>query len=245
MWCSHIRVPFKKLLKYNPRFFSKNKYIYMTKREYKDGEFRPGEHTSYIYCTVYDLLVFILNNTEKCANNHLNECIARIEQRRVVYVRSILLKRKIKKGLSSNEIDKLYGVYLSYKKSYEGHYPRWPEFNERMAYRILNSIKAIQQAWWSYKLGPETRAQRAWNIVINDDIPDRKKFLGILRKEQMVKNPETQEEYTIACDKFYVNFRKYYSEYIGIINLAKYTPPYKEYVYFSTGEWIEAKKHQL
>src|SRR2546429_1342994 len=128
MWCSRIRILFKKLLEYNPRFFSKNEYIHMTEREYKDEEFRPEEYTSHIYCTVCNLLVFILNNTEKCANNHLNECIARIKQRCVIYVRSILLKRKIKKGLSSNEIDKLYGVYLSYKKSYEGHYSRWPEF---------------------------------------------------------------------------------------------------------------------
>src|SRR4051812_34886057 len=99
MWCSRICVPFKKLFEYNPRFFSKNEYIHMTEREYKDEEFRPGEHTSHIYCTVCDLLVFILNITEKCANNHLNECIGRIEQRRVIYVRFILLKRKLKKNL--------------------------------------------------------------------------------------------------------------------------------------------------
>ncbi|CAG8777626.1 16793_t:CDS:1, partial [Funneliformis caledonium] len=40
----------------------------------------------------------------KCANKHLSECISKIELRRIVYVRSILLKRKIKKGLSPNEI---------------------------------------------------------------------------------------------------------------------------------------------
>ena len=49
-------------------------------------------------------------------------------------------------------------------------------------------------------------------MVRNDDTPDRKKYLGILRKEQMVKNPETQEEYTIACDKFYALFKKHYSQ---------------------------------
>ena len=78
MWYSHIRILFKKLLEYNPRFFSKNKYIHMTEREYKVEEFRPRECTSHIYCTVCNLLVFILN-IEKCANNHLNECIARIK----------------------------------------------------------------------------------------------------------------------------------------------------------------------
>jgi hypothetical protein len=248
MWCSRIRVPFKKLLEYNPRFFSKNEYIHMTEREYEDGEFRPGGHASHIYCTVCDSLVFILDNTEECANKHLNECIAKIELRRIVYVRSILLKRKIKKGLSPDEIGKLYGVYLSHKKSYEGTASNTPEgqkFRVSMAYRVLNSAKAIQQAWWSYKLGPETRAQRVWNMVRNDDTPDRKKYLGMIRENQKVVNPETQEEYAIACDEFYVYFRKYYSKYIGIINPAKFTPSYEEYVYCSPGNWIEAKKHQL
>src|SRR5581483_1555677 len=113
MWCSRIRIPFKKLLEYNPRFFSKNEYIHMTEREYKGGVFRPWVRSFHIYCTVCDSLVFILDNTKECANKHLNECIAKIELRRIVYVRSILLKRKIKKRLSPNEIGKVYGVYLS------------------------------------------------------------------------------------------------------------------------------------
>ncbi|CAG8648060.1 5876_t:CDS:1, partial [Funneliformis mosseae] len=50
---------------------------------------------------------------------------------------------------------------------------------------------------------------------------------------QMVKNPETQEKYAIACDEFYALFKKHYSQYIGIINLAKCTPPYEKYVYYS------------
>src|SRR3954471_22048352 len=245
MWCSCIRVSFKKLLKYNLRFFSKNEYIHMTEREYKDGKFRPGERTSHIYCTACDSLVFIFENTEKCADKHLNACIAKIEQRRVIYVRFILLERKIKKGLSSDEINRLYGVYLSYRKSYEGNYRDWPEFIVRMAYRALNSARVIQQAWWNYKLGPETRAQRAWNMVRNDGTPDRKKYLGMISKRQMVKNPKTQEEYAIACDEFYASFKKHYSQYIGIIDPAKCTPPYEEYVYCSPSRWIEAKKYQL
>src|SRR5947207_1508859 len=71
IWCSCICISFKKFLKYNPRFFSKNEYIHMTKREYKDEKFRPDKRTSHIYCTVCNLLVFILNITEKCANIHL------------------------------------------------------------------------------------------------------------------------------------------------------------------------------
>ena len=79
----------------------------------------------------------------------------------------------------------------------------------------------------------------------NDDTSDRKKYLSILRKEQMVKNSETQEEYAIACDEFYALFKKYYSQYIRIINPVKCTSPYGEYVYCSPSRWIEAKKYQL
>ena len=74
----------------------------------------------------------------------------------------------------------------------------------------------IQRAYRNYKKRPESLAKRVWKVVRNDGTPDRKKFLGILRKGQMVINPETQEEYVIACEEFYADFRKYYSKYIGI-----------------------------
>ena len=79
----------------------------------------------------------------------------------------------------------------------------------------------------------------------NDGIPNRKKFLGILRKGQMVINPKTQEEYVIACEEFYTLFRESYSKYIGIINPIKFTLPYEEYIYCSSNRWIEVKKYQL
>src|SRR5256885_11664936 len=120
MWYSRIRVPFRKLIEYNPTFFSKNEYIHMTERLYEDGKFRPGRPTFYIYCTACDSLVFICENTEKCADKHLNECIAKIEERRVAYYRSILWKRKIKKLLSSkNEINKIYYNNYNYISSTE------------------------------------------------------------------------------------------------------------------------------
>ena len=40
MWCSHVRYPFKKLLEYNPKYFSKNGFIQMIERSYKDREFK-------------------------------------------------------------------------------------------------------------------------------------------------------------------------------------------------------------
>ncbi|CAG8687697.1 13706_t:CDS:2, partial [Funneliformis mosseae] len=65
------------------------------------------------------------------------------------------------------------------------------------------------------------------------------------RRKTAVKNPETQEEYAITCDKFYALFKKHYSQYIGIIDPAKCISPYEKYVYCSPSRWIEAKKHQL
>ena len=37
MWCSRVRYPFKKLLECNPKYFSKNGFIQMIERLYKDG----------------------------------------------------------------------------------------------------------------------------------------------------------------------------------------------------------------
>src|ERR1044072_6825016 len=82
MWYSRINVPFRKLIEYNLTFFSKNKYIHMTERLYEDGKFDSKRRTFHIYCIAYDSLVFICENTEKYTDKHLNECIAKIEDRR-------------------------------------------------------------------------------------------------------------------------------------------------------------------
>ena len=42
MWCSCVHYPFKKLLKYNPKYFLKNGFIHMTERLYKDGNLKLG-----------------------------------------------------------------------------------------------------------------------------------------------------------------------------------------------------------
>ena len=103
----------------------------------------------------------------------------------------------------------------------------------------------IQQAYRNYKKRPESSVKRVWKGVRNDGTPNRKKFLGIFGYNQMVKNPETQEEYAKACNEFYALFRESYSKYIGIINPVKLTPPYEECVYCSSSRWIEVKKYQL
>ena len=66
----------------------------------------------------------------------------------------------------------------------------------------------IQRAYRNYKKRPESLAKWVWEAVRNDGTPDRKKFLGILGYNQMVKNPETQEEYALACNEFMLYLEK-------------------------------------
>ncbi|EXX73615.1 hypothetical protein RirG_058760 [Rhizophagus irregularis DAOM 197198w] len=251
MWCSRIRVPFRKLIEYNPTFFSKNEYIHMTERLYEDEKFGPGRRTFHIYCTACDSLVFICENTEKCADKHLNECIAKIEERRVAYYRSILWKRKSKKALSGDEIDVIYGnIYFRYRKSTEFYCScASKEIKKSVAYRLINSAKLIQQAWRSYKLRPETLAKRVWNMVRNDSTPDRKKYLGILLTYERKINPQTQEEYDFHTDEYVNCLKKAYNENIAQKYIKEYLTEratrYKEYIYYSPSDWAEMKKYQL
>ena len=81
MWCDHIRIPFKKILEENPRFFSKNEYIRMVGWHYEDGKRATSTLpvlSNYIYCTSCDSLVHIPNNMwdHRCASDHLKRCIA-------------------------------------------------------------------------------------------------------------------------------------------------------------------------
>src|SRR3954454_15557451 len=77
MWCSRVRYPFKKLLEYNLKYFSKNGFIQMVERVYIDGKFKAGRCLFNIYCTVCNSLVIICKNTIKCDNDHLKKCIAK------------------------------------------------------------------------------------------------------------------------------------------------------------------------
>src|ERR1044072_4376775 len=116
MWCFRVRYPFKKLLEYNPKFFSKNGFIQMIEREYIDGEFKAGRRSFHIYCTVCDSLVFICENIIECASDHLNKCIAKTAKKNLAY--SNHTRKNVKKGvsiipyfLSSDEINKIYVTY--------------------------------------------------------------------------------------------------------------------------------------
>src|SRR6266542_489987 len=59
MWCSHIHDLFRKILEENPRILSKNGYIIMCRKFYENNRIHTGYLTDYIYCNVYDSLVFI------------------------------------------------------------------------------------------------------------------------------------------------------------------------------------------
>src|SRR3989440_5630471 len=114
MWCSRICYPFKKLLEYNPKYFSKNGFIQMIERSYKDGEFKAGRRSFHIYCTVCDSLVIIHENTIECGNDHLKKCITKTAK-----MHSNSVRKNVKKGgsvssLSSDEVDRIFINYSVY-----------------------------------------------------------------------------------------------------------------------------------
>ncbi|PKC60201.1 hypothetical protein RhiirA1_399367 [Rhizophagus irregularis] len=113
MWCSRVYYPFKKLLEYNPKYFSKNRFIQMIERSYKDGEFKAGRRSFNIYCTVCDSSVIIRENTIKCGNDHLKKCIAKTVKRHIAYSNPIQknMKKKVSSELSDDEIEKIYQTF--------------------------------------------------------------------------------------------------------------------------------------
>ncbi len=53
MWYSHVHYLFKKLFEYNLKYFSKNKFIYIIEKSYKDKEFKVKKYSFYIYYIIY------------------------------------------------------------------------------------------------------------------------------------------------------------------------------------------------
>src|SRR5436190_7512141 len=81
MWCSHIRDPFRKILKENPRILSGNGYITMCGNLIERSDRVHGLPSNYIYCSVCDSLVFISENglgglPTTYRDNHLKRCIS-------------------------------------------------------------------------------------------------------------------------------------------------------------------------
>jgi len=95
MWCSHICYLFKKLLKYNPKYFSKNGFIQMIERSYKDGEFKVRRCSFHIYYTICDFLVIIRENIIECSNNYLKKCITKTTKMHSNSVWKNMKKKKV------------------------------------------------------------------------------------------------------------------------------------------------------
>src|SRR5437763_15140349 len=150
MWYSRVCYPFKKLLEYNPKYFSKNGFIQMIVRVDKDRGFKAERRSFHIYCTVCDSLVIIHENTIECGNDHLKKCIAKTTK-----MHSNSVQKNMKKGgsvssLSSDEVDRIFINYSVYPpRGYHIHNTDY-EFKERIAYFIFNSAKIIQQAWRAF-----------------------------------------------------------------------------------------------
>src|SRR5688572_19839614 len=156
MWCSRVRYPFKKLLEYNPKYFSKNGFIQMIERSYKDGEFKAGGRSFNIYCTVCDSLVIIRENTIECGNDHLKKCIAKTAKMHIAYSNPIQknVKKRVSSELSDDEIEKIYQTFgfifskcwakFSYAYEYENR--------KRYVNHLIDSAKVIQWAWRAFKL---------------------------------------------------------------------------------------------
>ncbi len=81
MWCSRICDLFRKILEKNPRILSKNRFITMYGKLYESDSKVHGHPSNYIYCSVYDSLVFIpeeyTRRSYRNQDNHLKRCISR------------------------------------------------------------------------------------------------------------------------------------------------------------------------
>ncbi|RIA89095.1 hypothetical protein C1645_876944 [Glomus cerebriforme] len=171
-----------KLLEYNPKYFSKNGFIQMIERSYKDGEFKAGKCSFHIYCTVYDSLVIIRENTIECDNDHLKKCITKTAKMHFNSVRKNEKKGGSVSLLSSNEIEEIY-------------------YNNHVKYS-----KGLNH--YSYDYSDEGRkriAKQVWNMVRNDGTPDEKKFLTEINygdRIQAKDMPVHYQNYPILYDHY-------------------------------------------
>jgi len=105
MWCSRVHALFKKFLKDNSQYFSENDYIRLIGSVYTNGKFIGRSRTFYIYCTVYDSLVFLHNGTsEYSTDDHLKECIKKEKSNSLDLFLQAIAKREIQISLQKKNI---------------------------------------------------------------------------------------------------------------------------------------------
>ncbi|GBB86804.1 hypothetical protein RclHR1_13220005 [Rhizophagus clarus] len=91
----------------------------------------------------------------------------------------IVQSQKNASSLSSDEIREIYKTHwIMYSRGLT-HYNYSHKGRERIVNHSIDSVKAVQWAWRVFKLRPKILAQRVWNFVRNDGIPNDKKFLRI------------------------------------------------------------------
>ncbi|CAG8822877.1 36534_t:CDS:2, partial [Gigaspora margarita] len=169
-----INLQYRTLLENNPKYFSKNGFIYMTERS-RDRGFTVEKRSFYIYCTVCDTLVFFRKNIIEYTNHHLNECIAKTAKKHFAHSNPIQKKgERNVSSLSYDKVDEIFMNYSIYPQCGYRVYNTENEFREKIAYSLFNSAKIIQRAWRAFKLRPEAWAKQVWNMVRNDGTPDEK-----------------------------------------------------------------------
>ncbi|GBB92536.1 hypothetical protein RclHR1_02020018 [Rhizophagus clarus] len=146
-------------------------------------------------------------------------------------------------------MENAYFIFIALKSSECYCFHASKEIRKNTVYQLINSIKAIQRAWRTFKLRPETWAKQVWNIMRNDSTPDRKKYLGIFLLVERRINPQTQEEYDLHTDEYVNGLKKAFNKNIAQKYIKKYLAEqatgYKEYNYYNPSEWAENKKFQL
>ncbi|CAG8689627.1 7434_t:CDS:2 [Cetraspora pellucida] len=98
------------------------------------------------------------------------------------------------------------------------------------------SARIIQNAWRRFKERDPSNAWLAWLSLPNDNIPEDKKFLGLMSHE--VKNPQTREQFNQWHTKWIEFYKNNPMMRSSIINRQ-----YKEY--YIPDNWIDFKKSQL
>ncbi|PKY58116.1 hypothetical protein RhiirA4_549942 [Rhizophagus irregularis] len=216
MWYSRVCYPFKKLLEYNPKYFSKNGFIQMIERSYKDGEFKAGRRSFHIYCTVCDSLVIIRENTIECGNDHLKKCIAKTAKRR-----STSIQKNTKK-----EIEEIYLTYCF-------------KFSKGLSiYSYADDYET-----WKKHLRPETWAKRVWNMVRNDGTPNEKKFLSITPRK--IRVPDVRY-IDYIWDPSYLLAGINYGDRIQAKDMpAHYQNLPILYNHYTSQSWVEKKRKQI
>ncbi|RGB24205.1 hypothetical protein C1646_773412 [Rhizophagus diaphanus] len=194
MWYSRVHYLFKKLLENNPNHFSKNGFIQMIERSYKNGGFKAERRSFHIYVLCSKS---IQKNTKKGG--------ARVS------------------SLSSNEVDVIFMNYSEYSPHGYHIYNTDYEFRERIAYFLFNNAKIIQRAFklrpetwakqvWNMENNPQT--QEEYDLHIDKYVNCLKKAYNENITQKYIKKYLAEwvtgyKEYDYYHPSIWVEMKKY------------------------------------